>query len=90
MTAATSTLYLRGLRKRDLSQLKSKAKRLGITPELYIKRLVQEDLSLDRAARATSFADMFGPGDPINEAELDAIVEKARQRHHRRTTRKGR
>ena len=71
-----------------MSKLASKAKRLGMTPQRYVRELVEKDLALDRKARATTLAELVGPGRDVDEAELDRLVEAARTRHHRRSTRK--
>jgi hypothetical protein len=84
--AATATLRVKGLGSRILNELASKAKRLGMTSERYVRELVQEDLALDRKARTTTLAELMGPGRKVDEAELDRLVETARRRHHRRTT----
>ena len=81
-------LHVRGLRKRQFTQLATKAKRLGMTPERYVKSLVEQDLALDRRASTTRLADLVGPGRDVDETELDRLVEAARTRHHERTRRK--
>jgi hypothetical protein len=88
MAATATSLQVKGLGRQAISELTSKAKRLGMTPERYIKELVQEDLALDRKARTTTLSELMGPGRDIDEAELDKLVEAARTRHHRRTARK--
>ena len=71
-----------------MSELTDKAKRLGVTPERYVRDLLREDLELDRKARTTPLAELIGPGRDINEPELDRLVEAARTRHHRRVSEK--
>ena len=82
------TLRVRGLGKQKMAELASKARRLGLTPQEYVKRLVEEDLAIDRAARTTTVADIVGPGRPIDEEELDRLVDEARTRHHHRVTKR--
>lgn len=82
------TLQVRGLGKQKMAELASKARRLGLTPQEYVKRLVEEDLAIDRAARTTTLADIVGPGRQIDEDELDRLVDKARTRHQHRVTKK--
>lgn len=89
MATTTTSLYVTGLNKRKMAALTTKAKRLGMTPERYVKRLVEEDLALDREAQSTRLADLVGPGREVDEAQLDRLVEAARTRHHERTPRKG-
>ena len=84
---ATINLQLKGLGKQKMAELATKAKQLGMTPERYLKQLVEEDLARDRAARTTSLQELMGPGREIDEKELDALVERARERHHQRKPR---
>ena len=86
--ATTTSLAIKGLGKRSMSALVNKAKRLGVSPERYVRDLVQEDLELDRRARETTIDELMGPGREVDEAELDRLVEAARERHYRRTSKK--
>jgi hypothetical protein len=86
--ATAPTIQLRGLRVKEMTALTQKAKRLGMTPERYLRQLVQEDLALDRKVQTTSLAEIMGSSGPIDEAELDRIVDVARTRYHRLTNRK--
>jgi hypothetical protein len=90
MSTTTSTLLIKGFGKRKMTEIAAKAKRLGMTPERYVKQLVDEDLALDREARTIRLAGFFSSGQEIDEAELDRVVEKARQEHHQRSSRKRR
>lgn len=84
--ATTANLQVKGLGRKAMSELASKAKRMGVTPERYVREFVREDLALDRKARTTTLAELMGPGREIDEAELDQLVQAARVRHHRRVT----
>lgn len=88
MTTATASLEVKGLGKHKMAELTSKAKRLGMTPERYVRALVEEDLALDRQAKSTTFAKLMGSGREVDETELDQLVEQARTRHHQRMSRK--
>lgn len=88
MATVASTLQLRGLGKQAMAALAIKAKRLGKTPERYLRDLVREDLALDRKARTTTLAELWSPDTKVDDAELDELVEAARTRHHRRTVRR--
>jgi hypothetical protein len=86
---ATATfLAVRGLGKRKMSELAEQAERLGMTPERYVKHLVEENLAIAREARTKTFAELSEPGRKIDEAELDKLVEESKIRHHRRATKK--
>jgi hypothetical protein len=83
-----TTLQLKGLGRQTMTALTNKAKRLGMTPERYVRELVQEDLALDQKARTTGLAELMGPGREIDEKELDHLVDEARTRHSRRAASK--
>lgn len=85
---AVTSLQVKGLGRKAMTELASKAKSLGITPEQYLRELVEEDLALDRRARKTTLAELVGPGREIDDAELDRVVKEIRSRRHRRTARK--
>lgn len=85
---ATATLEVKGIRKKSMTELATRAKELGISPEQYVRELVEADLALDRKARTTSLRELMGPGRKVDEAELDKLVEAARTQHHRRSSRR--
>jgi hypothetical protein len=84
--ASTTAIQFPRLGKQKMAELASKAESLGMTPQQYVEQLIEEDLALDRKARSTTFAELMGPGREVDEAELDKLVDAARTRHHRRTT----
>ena len=86
--ATTMKLQVTGLGKQKMAALTTKAKRLGVTPERYVKQLVEDDLELDRRAQRTSLADLMGRGRKVDEVELDKVVEASRNRHHARASQK--
>ncbi len=77
-TSQESTLQLRGLGKRKTEKLIARAKRLGITPQRYLKHLAEEDLAVSERAKTTSFEELPGPGRTVDEAEVDRLVEQAK------------
>jgi hypothetical protein len=83
MVASTNAIQLKGLGQKAMSELATKAARLGMSPERYLRELVKEDLALDRKARTTTLSKLMGPGRKVDEAELDALVDAARTSHHR-------
>ena len=91
-TVASVPFRLRGLNKRKMDQLTTKAKELGMTPERYVRKLVEEDLELDRQAREMSFAQIMKPvrdefrASGMSDAEFDELVDRARTRHHNKNT----
>jgi hypothetical protein len=88
MAVRSQTLQVRGLGKRKMSELAEQAKRLGMTPERYVKRLVEENLEISREAEAKTFSEIIGTGGDVDEGELDQLVEQARSRHHRQVGKK--
>ncbi len=89
MASPSSTLQVKGLAKRQVAKIARRAGRLGMTPERYLKHLLEEDLAISRQAKATTFAELMGPGRDVNELELDRLVEAAKIKYHRRAARKG-
>jgi hypothetical protein len=87
-TTTTSTIQLRDLSRRQLSEIRRRASTRGITPEQYIKRLIEDDLSNGRRVRRKS---LFELAEPVRDAlkdytdeELDALVDSARGPRHRK------
>ena len=91
MTAAPHTIQLRGLGQRKMGELSRKAKRLGMTPEKYLKRLVEEDLAISHEARTKTFAQIMGGSRNLGEEEeeeIDRLVERAKTQYHERKSKK--
>lgn len=72
-----------------MAQVVERAKRLGMTPQGYLKHLVDEDLATSSRAKKTAFAGLFGPGVQIDEAEVDRAIDAAREDYHQTKSRKG-
>ena len=91
MASSPATIRVSGLRKGHLATLRAQAKALGMSPEGYARHLIEQGISLERKARTTSFDELFSPAQTrfrrsgMTEEELDALVDAARSRHHRRT-----
>jgi hypothetical protein len=87
-----TTLVVNHVPTRQLSALKRKASRLGVTPQGYIRQLIADDLELDRVARITSLDKLAAPFRKalkgLSEDALDRIVDRARTEHHKRTARR--
>jgi len=77
-TPQTPTLQVRGLGKHKTEKLIARAKRLGMTPQRYLKHLVEEDLAVSDQAKSSSFEELLGPGREVDEAEVDRLVEEAK------------
>jgi hypothetical protein len=50
-----------------------------MTPQRYLRHLVEEDLAVSERARSSTFKELLGPGEPADEAEIDRLVEEARK-----------
>lgn len=86
-SASHATLQLPPLTKQSMAQLLAEAKRIGMLPEDYAKRIVEDALSLQREAEEKSFSDVMKPvrkaAGPVDDAEIVKLVEKARTNHRR-------
>jgi hypothetical protein len=76
----TSTLRFPQLPKPKLAALRRRAERDGLTPEQYVKRLIEEDLR--RTDDGPTFAVLAKPFEQayghLTDAEIDQIVKEAR------------
>jgi hypothetical protein len=76
------------------STLRAQAKAAGMTADAYAGMLLEDAIALRQEARTTSFDALLAPvrrqfrESGMTEAELDSLVDAARKRHHRRTSRK--
>ena len=84
MASATS-IRLPPLSKQRMKELIANAKRLGIEPQEYAKRLVEEALAFQREAETLSFAQIMGPvrdaSGSVDDAQIIKLVETARPGH---------
>jgi hypothetical protein len=55
MATEQATLQVRGLGKQKTAALVERAKRLGMTPQGYLKHLVEEDLAISSRAKKSTF-----------------------------------
>ena len=77
-----ATIQLPPLAKQSMSDLLAKAKRLGIEPGDYAKKLIEDALAFQREAEESSFAQIMGPvreaAGAVDDAEIVNLVETAR------------
>jgi hypothetical protein len=88
---STVTVFRVGdLRPRQVSAIKRKAERLGVSPASYVKQLIEDDLEMDRIARNSSLDELAKPFQAalkdISEEELDRRVKAARTQYRQRST----
>src|SRR4051794_13588069 len=94
MSSAPSSLHVSGLAEKKLHALRTQAKAAGMTAEVYARQLIEEGISLEQQARTLTFDQLYAPAQErfrkseTTEEELDKLVNAARARHHRRTSRK--
>jgi hypothetical protein len=60
-----------------------------MTPQRYLKHLVEEDLAISERAKHTDFETLLGPGRETDEGEIDRLVDDARTAYHASKRRKG-
>lgn len=69
-----------------MSELVAKAKRMGMNPGDFAKRLIEDGLAFQREAEESSFAQIMGPvrdaAGHVDDAEIQKLVETARADHH--------
>jgi hypothetical protein len=75
-----------------MSELVAKAKRMGVNPAEYAKRLIEDGLALAREAEGSSFAQIMKPvreaaGD-VDDNEIISLVKTARADQNARGRRK--
>src|ERR1700678_1169757 len=87
-TPQPTTIQIKGFGKKKMQALAERARELGMTPERYLRHLVEEDLAISERAKTTRFEVLWGPGQPVDEAEIDRLVENARNRRFQRKSRK--
>jgi len=84
-----ATLQIKDLPSRKWIAIRRKAQQMGTTPERYLRALIDEDLALDRRARSVSLSELGRPFqkalEGVCDSELDALVDRARARHSRRS-----
>ena len=88
MATQSMALQVRGLGKQKMAAVRERAKRLGMTPQGYLRHLVEEDLAISERAKKTSFAELLGPGQDVDEPEIDKLVETARNEYFQSRQRK--
>jgi hypothetical protein len=90
MATTASVLRLKGIAKKRIAELRARAEEAGMTPEAYARQVLEEHLALEAKAKRKTFSEILAgvSGVSIDEKELDALVDRARWRHHRKVTRK--
>lgn len=92
--ASMASIQIPPLTKQSMRELIAKARRMGMDPGDYAKRLIEDGLAFQREAEVSSFAEIMGPvrdaaGD-VSDAEIANLVETARADHHASGRRKKR
>ena len=83
MATTKTTIQLRDLSTRQLSELRRRAGMRGVTPEQYVKRLVDNDLAIDEDVKHTTIAELAAPIREVlghlSDSEIDSLVDNARR-----------
>ena len=94
MASAGITIQVSGLGKEQVAALRKQAKTLGLSTETYVKRLIEDGLTLEHRARSKSFDELAAPlrsefkRSGMSGEELDRLVDAARTRQQQRSRRK--
>lgn len=84
MPTAEKELRIGKLSPRQVSALKRKAERMGISPGDYVRQLIEEDFALDAKAQTSPLSELAAPFRKAlrgaSEEEISGIVNKARRR----------
>ena len=78
MKSAAATVQLK-LGKRKLSALRDRARRVGLSPEGYLKKLLDDALQISADPESQTFAGILGPGEKVDEVEVDRLVRRIRR-----------
>lgn len=89
LTAANIFLKATGLSRQEIAEVTTRAKRSGLSPEQYLREVIEDHLAIAREAKVKTLAqlsthmrrDFARSG--MTEAELDSIVERAKTKHRR-------
>lgn len=77
-----------------MADLVVKAKRIGMEPGDYARRLIEDALAFQRQAEESSFAQIMGPvrdaAAVVEDSRIIEVVETARAKHHAGLRRKKR
>lgn len=89
--ASQTTLQLPALGKKSMTRLIAEAKRNGVSPEDYAKRLVEGALTWRRDAEEMTFAEILGPArrgaEKVTDPEIVEIVKRVRAKRRARNHR---
>ena len=87
MSTATNSLRLTDLSSGQVTAIRRKADRMGVTAEVYVKQLIADDLELDRIARSTPLHALAAPVRKalrgMSGRDIDRLVESARAARRR-------
>ncbi len=82
MPTERGTLRIRGLAKWQMAKVAARAKGNGMTPERYIRHLVEEDIAISKQAKITRFSGLIVNKHDVDEREIDQLVERSKAKHH--------
>jgi hypothetical protein len=94
MSSASSILHISGIAKAKLRALRAKAKKAGMTPEKYAKRLIEQSVSIGNRKPTTTIDELFAPvreqfrKSGMTTDEFDGLIDAARTEHYKRVTKR--
>jgi hypothetical protein len=84
MASTAKELLISDLPRRQVSALRRKAQRMGLSADEYVKQLIEDDLALDQKAQSTPLEELAAPFRKAlkgaSEEEISQIVTKAPSR----------
>lgn len=83
MSTECNTLRIKGFTKWQMAKVLARARGNGMTPERYIKHLVEEDIATSQQAKTTRFSDLIVNKHDVDERAIDRVVERSKAKHHR-------
>jgi hypothetical protein len=88
MTSAIAIFRVSGIGRGQLAALRKQARRMGMSTDAYVGRLIADDLKIERLIAVTSGEELSAPFQEAfkhtTEEEIGELVERARSRHGRR------
>ena len=80
----TASIQISGLRRQTIASLTSQARAQGLSVEVYVKEIIEAEMSISDMARRKTIDEVFAPAQQqfresgVSEEELDQLVDAAR------------
>ena len=87
MTTATAIFRVPGIGRAQLAALRRHARRVGMSTDAYVARLILDDLKIETLVASKTAQELSAPFreafNELTEDEIGDVVERARARHQR-------